>query len=126
MKKSNRLTSISGLEILENLTELYISHNAIQEISGLEANTKLRVLDISNNRVEQLRGLKHLHKLEELWASYNHINDFKEIESELSDLEFLNTVYFEGNPVQKNNEVTYRNKLKIILTHLKQIDATYC
>ena len=36
----------------------------------------------------------------------------------------LNTVYFEGNPLQTNNAVTYRNKIRLRLPQLQQIDAS--
>ncbi len=111
---------------MENLEELYISHNGLTEIQGLESNVNLTILDISNNRIKNLTNLKHLQKLQELWASYNQLESWKEVEQELGEFPELNTVYFEGNPLQKKHEVTYRNKLKILLPHLKQIDATYC
>jgi protein phosphatase 1 regulatory subunit 7 len=122
--QSNRLTSISGLSALMNLEELYISHNALTHISGLESNTKLRVLDISNNPISHLENLSHLTHLEELWASNCQIEDFAEVERELKDKEELTTVYFEGNPLQLNGPAVYRNKIRLALPQLKQIDAS--
>ncbi|KAK5047562.1 hypothetical protein LTR84_006659 [Exophiala bonariae] len=125
--KSNRLTSISGLESLSNLEELYVSHNAITEISAssLSQNHKLRVLDISNNQISHLENLSHLKHLEELWASSNRFSDFREVERELADKEELETVYFEMNPLQLMGPAVYRNKVKLALPQIKQIDATY-
>ena len=122
--KSNRLTAISGLDSLTNLEELYISHNAITAISGLGSNAKLRVIDISNNSIEHLENIAHLEKLEEFWASSNRISDFREVERELKDKESLETVYFEGNPLQHNQPALYRNKVKLALPQVKQIDAS--
>lgn len=121
--QSNRLTSISGLSSLINLEELYISHNALTEISGLESNIKLRVIDISNNEISHLENISHLSHLEELWASGNQLSSFKEVELELKDKEDLETVYFEGNPLQLNGPAVYRNKIKLTLPQIKQIDA---
>ncbi|KAK2801247.1 Protein phosphatase 1 regulatory subunit sds22 [Emmonsiellopsis sp. PD_5] len=120
---SNRLTSISGLSDLPNLEELYVSHNAIPSISGLESNTNLRVLDISNNQISKLGNLSHLTHLEELWASSNRFASFDEVEKELRDKEELKTVYFEGNPLQLMNPVLYRNKVRLALPQIQQIDA---
>lgn len=121
---SNRLTSISGLSALENLEELYVSHNAITHISGLENNKNLRVLDVSNNQISKLENLSHLSHLEELWASSNQLSSFDEVERELKDKEELNTVYFEGNPLQTKSPALYRNKVRLALPQIKQIDAS--
>lgn len=125
--KSNRLTTISGLESLTNLEELYVSHNAITAISSdsLQHNSKLRVLDVSNNRLTHLENISHLTNLEEFWASTNGIADFREVESELKDKEKLETVYFEANPLQLNGPAVYRNKVRLALPQVKQIDATF-
>jgi protein phosphatase 1 regulatory subunit 7 len=122
--QSNRLTTISGLSSLLKLEELYISHNALIQISGLDRNTELRVLDISNNPISHLENLSHLSHLEELWASNCQISDFAEVERELKDKEELNTVYFEGNPLQSKQPAVYRNKVRLMLPQLKQIDAS--
>jgi protein phosphatase 1 regulatory subunit 7 len=122
--QSNRIRAISGLDHLPNLEELYISHNALTSLKGLENVIGLRVLDISNNQIASLVGVGHLKQLEELWASYNQIGDFGEVEKELKDKENLNTVYFEGNPLQLKNPTLYRNKVRLALPQIMQIDAS--
>ena len=123
--QSNRIRTISGLEGLSSLEEVYISHNAITTLSGaFEKNSKLRVLDISNNQISSLKGLKHLEELEEVWASYNQIGDFADVEKVLKDKKALTTVYFEGNPLQLRNPTLYRNKVRLTLPQLQQIDAS--
>ncbi|GFF29773.1 protein phosphatase 1 regulatory subunit SDS22 [Aspergillus udagawae] len=123
--QSNRLTSITGLSSLKNLEELYLSHNAITDLSGLESNTSLRVLDFSNNQVSKLEHISHLKNLEELWASNNELSSFEEVERELKDKEKLQTVYFEGNPLQTKGPAVYRNKVRLALPQIMQIDATF-
>ncbi|ORY05185.1 hypothetical protein BCR34DRAFT_48930 [Clohesyomyces aquaticus] len=123
--QSNRLTTITGLSNLKNLEELHISHNALTEISGLEANTNLRVIDISSNPIEHLTGLETLTHLEEFWASYCKFSSFDEVEKQLRDKEELKTVYFEGTPLQTNQRALYRNKVKLTLPQIIQIDATF-
>ncbi len=126
--KSNRITSLTGLSGLANLEELYVSHNAITEIApaSLSANTKLRVLDISNNQISHLENIGHLKDLQELWASSNRISDFREVERELADKKSLETVYFEMNPLQLAGPAVYRNKVRLALPQVKQIDASKC
>ncbi|KAJ5121878.1 hypothetical protein N7448_003010 [Penicillium atrosanguineum] len=123
--QSNRLTNLTGLSGLPNLEELYFSHNAVTDLSGLEKNTTLRVLDFSNNQISHLEHLSTLKNLEEVWASNNQLSSFEEVERELKDKEKLQTVYFEGNPLQMNGPAVYRNKVRLALPHIAQIDATY-
>jgi Leucine-rich repeat (LRR) protein len=115
-------TALSSLPALE---ELYLSQNDLTCISGLGSNTRLRTLDVSNNRIAHLTNLRHLEQLEEFWASSNLLESFQEIEDELGGLEGLHTVYFEHNPLQKAAGPTYRNKIRLCLKAIKQIDATY-
>lgn len=122
--QSNRIPHIHGLSELVNLEELYISHNLLTEISGLDNNVHLRVLDISNNQVANLANLAHLRNLEELWASSNQLASFEEIEKELAGTQSLKTVYFEANPLQTKNPVLYRNKVRLTLPQIQQIDAS--
>ncbi|KAJ5678383.1 Leucine rich repeats (2 copies) [Penicillium maclennaniae] len=123
--QSNRLTKLTGLSGLPKLEELYFSHNAVTDLSGLEENTTLRVLDFSNNQISHLEHLSTLRNLEEVWASNNQLSSFEEVERELKDKEKLQTVYFEGNPLQMNGPAVYRNKVRLALPHITQIDATY-
>ncbi|KAL1391168.1 protein phosphatase-like protein PP1 regulatory subunit sds22 [Phyllosticta capitalensis] len=123
--QSNRLTSITGLSSLPNLEELHISHNALTSTSGLQSNTNLRVIDITGNPIEHLSDLEALTNLEEFWASYCQLSDFAEVERELADKENLETVYFEGNPLQTRQPALYRNKVRLALPRVKQIDATF-
>ena len=122
--QSNRLTRISGLESLVNLEELYLAHNLLTEISGLDHNVKLRTLEISNNQIKHLTNLDHLKNLEELWASSNLLHSFEEIEKALKDKEKLTTVYFEANPMQFENPALYRNKVRLAIPQIQQIDAS--
>ncbi|KAI0994807.1 hypothetical protein K3495_g13375 [Podosphaera aphanis] len=123
--QSNRITNISGLTRLIGLEELYISHNALKDLSGLEGCTSLRILEISNNSVSSLEGIAHLSRLKELWASYNQLDSFAEVERILGNKNDLNTVYFEGNPLQMKGPAVYRNKVKIALPQVFQIDASF-
>ncbi|KAK1595892.1 protein phosphatase 1 regulatory subunit SDS22 [Colletotrichum navitas] len=123
--QSNRIRDLAPLSDVPSLEELYISHNALTSLAGIEHNEKLRVVDISNNAVTSVKGLGPLKNLEELWASYNQIADFNEVEKELRDKEHLTTVYFEGNPLQLRGPAVYRNKVRLALPQLSQIDATY-
>jgi len=48
------------------------------------------------------------------------------VEAQLKDKEKLETVYFEGNPLQLRQPVLYRNKVRLALPQVRQIDASEC
>lgn len=124
--QSNRITKIEGLEKLINLEELYLSHNGIEKIENLDKNVNLQVLDITSNKISKLENLKHLTKLTDFWCSYNQVSSFEQIGAELGKLPELDTVYFEGNPVERQNPTAYRRKLRLYLgPSLAKIDASY-
>ncbi len=122
--QSNRIRDLTPLKNAPQLEELYISHNALESLEGLENNTKLKTVDVSNNQIKSLKGLGPLVDLEEFWASYNQIDDFVEVEKVLGDKKALTTVYFEGNPLQLRGPAVYRNKVRLALPQLQQIDAS--
>lgn len=74
--------------------------------------------------MSKLENISHLKNLEELWASSNELSSFEEVERELRDKEQLQTVYFEGNPLQTRGPAVYRNKVRLALPQVKQIDAS--
>jgi len=51
--------------------------------------------------------------------------DFNNVEEVLADKKELTTVYFEGNPLQLKQPALYRNKVKLALPQIQQIDATF-
>lgn len=107
------------------MEELHISHNAITKLSGLTKNSNLRVIDISRNPISKLEGLESLIHLEELWASGCHFDSFDDVEKQLRDKKELTTVYFEATPLQLKQPALYKNKVRLALPQLKQIDANF-
>ena len=64
---------MEGLDGLEQLDQLYLSHNGIEEVCGLDKNTELTTLDLAGNRIKQISGLDHLGELEDLWCNDNEV-----------------------------------------------------
>lgn len=124
--QSNRITSpsLSHLANLPQLTDVYISHNLLDSLQPLSSVTSLRILDVSNNPITSLAGLESLSQLEELWASNCKLESFEEVEKVLKDKANLNTVYFEGNPLELRQRALYRNKVKLALPQVRQVDAS--
>lgn len=126
--QSNRITKIENLSALTNLEEFYISHNGLTGLGdGLRELKKLRVLDIAGNRVTSLgSSLDGLTVLEEFWANDNALEDIRDLEQQLNPKKCpkLETVYLEGNPLQKKEGTGYRRKVMLALPQVSQIDAT--
>ncbi|RUS33637.1 hypothetical protein BC938DRAFT_470776 [Jimgerdemannia flammicorona] len=149
--RQNLITHIDGLDTLSQLKELdmydnKISHvrnlggmtaldNKISRIDGLETLTLITNLELGANRIRVIEGLDTLVNLEQLWlgknkitkleANNNLLSSFEELEQQLADKRHLSTVYLEGNPMQRDNQPTYRTKVKLAVPQVKQIDATY-
>ncbi|KAK5127668.1 3'-5'-exoribonuclease, partial [Cryomyces antarcticus] len=122
--QSNRLTSLTGLSALTKLEDLYISDNILTSLSGISSLPNLKLLDVSSNPIEHLSDLENLTHLQELWASSCQLSSFDEVEKQLGDKKELETVYFEGNPLQKRQPVLYRNKVRLALPLIRQVDAS--
>ncbi|KAL2355897.1 hypothetical protein BJ546DRAFT_1036708 [Cryomyces antarcticus] len=122
--QSNRLTSLTGLSALTKLEDLYISDNILTSLSGISSLPNLKLLDVSSNPIEHLSDLENLTHLQELWASSCQLSSFDEVEKQLGDKKELETVYFEGNPLQKRQPVLYRNKVRLALPQIRQVDAS--
>lgn len=66
--------------------------------------------------------------LEEFWFSANALSGpatFEAIRKELGSKEKLQTVYFEGNPFEREAGAGYRRKVRLALPRVVQIDATF-
>ena len=51
------IENLSGLEVLENLEQLYLGDNGVSDISALENLSNLYYLDLSNNLVSDIQHL---------------------------------------------------------------------
>lgn len=124
--QSNRIEKLEGLEALGQLEELYVSHNRISKLEGLDKLVNLQVLDVTGNRISRVEGLDSLTCLTDLWCSYNQIGDYDNVRQGLAHCQLLETVYFEGNPLQLQSPAMYRTKLRMALPpSVVKIDALY-
>ena len=58
-----RLTSVTGLEKLTQLTFLSLHNNFLTSVNGLENLTQLKQLHLSNNQLTDVKGLEKLTEL---------------------------------------------------------------
>ena len=96
----------------------------LDSLEPLASATNLKIIDVSNNPITSLVGLEPLVNLEELWASNCKLDSFEEISRVLGDKQKLETVYLEGNPLETRQRALYRNKVKLALPQVRQVDAS--
>ncbi|XP_069752517.1 protein phosphatase 1 regulatory subunit 7 isoform X2 [Narcine bancroftii] len=128
---SNRIRVIENFENLKKLNNLFLGKNKITKLQNLDGLTNLTVLsiqkkittlDIANNRIKKIENISHLTELQEFWMNDNLIEQWSDLD-ELKNAKELQTVYLEGNPLQKDPH--YRRKVILSLPSVRQIDATF-
>lgn len=122
--QSNRIKSLQGLQVVPQIEELYMADNELINLDHLEHLPNIITLDVTRNPIPSLEGVGHLTKLQDFWASGCKFADFNELEKELRDKKDLQEVYLEFNPLQIQNRVLYRNKVKLALPQVSKIDAS--
>ncbi len=136
---------MEGMEKLQQLDQLYLSHNGISTVEGLSCSTSLTTLDLAANMIAELAGMEKLKDLGDLWLNDNkvvcvvsaclarvdfsmvffspQVDDWNQLKH-LEHMKELQTIYLERNPIDRGAD--YRRKLKLALPSLTQIDATLC
>ena len=61
---------MEGLDSLEALEELYLSHNGLTKLENLEHNVRLTTLDFGANQIEVIENVKHLKNLSQFWVRF--------------------------------------------------------
>lgn len=116
----NKISDISNLEDLVNLTYLNLQGTSVSSLDDLKKLTKLDTLNISHSNISDLDDLKTLKSITHLDISYNSLNttDVKALR-ELTNLKYLDasnndiddvsvlrglgsltTLYLEDNPIK--------------------------
>jgi Leucine-rich repeat (LRR) protein len=91
----NKISDVSRLSALVNLSELYINNNQISDIRPLAGLTQLKVLQLQSNKINDIAPLAGLTNLLELDISHNQIKDVSLLAG-LMNLEYLT---LENNPL---------------------------
>ena len=97
---TEKITDITGLEKLSQLTSINLRYNNVSDFSALRNLNKLETLDVRYNGLTSLGTLKNLTQLKQLDASNNEIADISGIENltEMQDLLLSNNKI--GNNIQ--------------------------
>lgn len=94
----NHITKIENMNVYRTLKELYISFNDIESLSGLEALKNLNVLAVAQNKIRS-------------WDEF----------SKLQQLQNLEHLIFQGNPLHVNYSGTKKEWRRSVLEHLPNL-----
>ncbi|KAH7708199.1 leucine Rich Repeat family protein [Aphelenchoides avenae] len=121
----NHITKLENLDTLVDLEQLNVSAQGIETFDGIQKLNKLALIDAGWNSITSLDHLGHLQQLEYLRLSGNVISQWPEVDK-LAELEKLETVYLDGNPIQTQDRDSYRRKVVQALPQVTQVDWTSC
>ncbi|KAJ8980578.1 hypothetical protein NQ317_018705 [Molorchus minor] len=106
---NNKISTISNITKLSNLTHLSLCKNLITVCNALHTKVgNILTLNLSQNNIVSTKGFGKLYSLETLDLSCNKITDINEIQY-LGDLPCLENIIFTGNSVA--TAVDYRIKV---------------
>ena len=96
-------------EILASLEYLKLNDSIIRTFRDIGTSFKnVRVLHIARCELKEVQGIQAFEQLEELFISFNEIDDLFDI----SFLEHLSVLDFEGNNVQAIEQLMYLKRLR--------------
>lgn len=102
---SFKLTNLSGLKELTQITELNLSGHDLTSLEGIEKFEKLEFLNCTSNQVADLNIISQLTSLKTLIIQDNNLINLRKIEA-LQDLEYFNCLY--------NSKLKSIGKIKMI------------
>lgn len=98
-------------EILSSLEILKLNDSVIRCFRDIGTSFKnVRVLHIARCEIKEVQGIQAFEQLEELYISFNEIDDLFDI----SFLENLSVLDFEGNNVSKKEQLYYLKRLQLL------------
>ncbi|XP_062473828.1 leucine-rich repeat-containing protein 23 [Pezoporus occidentalis] len=117
--RRNKLKSTAGLS-LPKLKALYLAQNTISSLEGLEGLEQLATLHLRDNQLETLDGFSSsMRCLQYLNLRNNRISSFQEV-AKLQVLPMLQAVVLLDNPCSE--ETDYRLEVLALLPHLQRLD----
>lgn len=96
------LTDLSGLEALDKLETVIITHHLVEKIDPVARLTNLKSLFLFNNHITSLSGIEGLASLEQLYVQCNRIESIKELKLLLN----LREVYVSDNNISSLDGLT--------------------
>ena len=106
--RSNKISDVSGLKGLGNLTRLYLHSNRIFDVSFLKNTDNITQLDLSGNKITDFSYLKNVKNLVRLDLSGNKISDVSLLDlssNQISDVSFLKDLKNLSQLFLSNNKI---------------------
>src|SRR4028118_1639817 len=119
---SNQITDISSLGSLTNLTTLNLNNNQISDISFLGSLTNLTTLNLTNNQISDISFLGSLTNLTTLNLNNNQISDISFLGS-LTNLTTLYLNYHQITDISALRELTNLTTLDLNYNQITDISA---
>jgi len=90
--RQRKLTDVTALEKLTQLTALVLDTNHLTDVKGLENLTQLKLLWLGRNQLTDVKGLEKLTQLTDLGIHSNQLTDVRGFEklTQLKDLDLRN------------------------------------
>jgi len=118
--RANKITSLTGIGVLEELEEAHFPGNAITDLV-LGPMQQLMILDLSENQISSLQAFdNNVSNLEQLNLSNNKVESVGEL-AHLSELKRLRSLQLASNPVAEVEK--FRNHVHAILPDLDVLDG---
>ena len=117
--KSNKITTLKGIEKLKNLTYLDVSENQLTSIFELRKLRKLKLLSVGNNRIESLRGIEGLKRLKTLKIVNNQLKSLSGVENLMN----LTVIDADGNQLRNIRPLKNLVNLEVISVSANQISS---
>ncbi|KAF8571111.1 hypothetical protein P879_03963 [Paragonimus westermani] len=111
--QNNEITSVTGLEGLQQMRELVLDGNKIKEISGVSFlyNWSLQEIHLEYNRLRELQQLNGVETLERLYVAGNKLTDLNDLEKFAESQKQLMEISLIDNPI------TMKRLHRMILIH---------
>jgi len=120
---SQKITDISGLEKLSQLTSIKLNNNYVTDYTKLSEIKTLETLEVKNNGITNLNTLNKLTQLKQLDVSNNNISDISGIENltELQDLLLSHNRI--GNNVQEISKLNNLATVSLIANEITDVNG---
>lgn len=121
--QQNNIYAVSGLDRLQALDTLNISHNAISKLENLSCCPNLRTLICTHNKLSDVESIAHLAEVKGLHTLDLQNNDLQDpaILDIIKQLPELKCLYLKGNPVVSKMK-NYRKTIIAAIPTLAYLD----
>ncbi|GAB3007337.1 hypothetical protein GCM10027051_03970 [Niabella terrae] len=112
------LSNLSGIQDLQKLEILVVTHHQLQSIQPLSSMKHLKSLFLFNNQISSLKGIEDMTHLEQLYVQYNRIDSLRPLKT----LTRLKEVYINNNHLASLDGLTEEHSENLVQFFCKPND----